>query len=117
MKKRVFKMWLMIGLFATGPAPAGITGEQGRQLYEQTCAACHGTDASGAMPGVPDLTKRRGALTKTDAELLRSLVKGMQTPGAPLAMPPRGGNPALTDSDLRATLVHLRHITGIQSNK
>jgi len=29
-------------------------------------------------------------------------------------MPPRGGNALLTDDDLRATLGHLRRVTGIR---
>ena len=47
---------------------------------------------------------------------VRCLVQGAQTPGAPLALPPRGGNPALTDGDLRATLGHLRRRTGARSS-
>lgn len=35
-------------------------------------------------------------------------IKGVQRPGAPLAMPPKGGNPALTENDLRAVLGFLR---------
>jgi len=115
--KSVPRMRLLIGLFAAGSVYAGATEDRGKQLYDQTCAVCHGADASGAMPGVPDLTERQGALTKPDPELLRSLVKGTQAPGAPLAMPPRGGNPALTDADLRATLGHLRRLTGVRSDR
>ncbi len=115
--KTVFKMWLTIGLIAAGPAHAGVAVEPGKQVYEKTCVVCHGADASGAMPGVPDLTGRQGALTRPDPELLRSLAKGMQTPGAALAMPPKGGYPALTEDDLRATLDYLRRITGIRTNE
>jgi len=114
--KSVPRMRLLIGLFAAGSVYAGATEDRGKQLYDQTCAVCHGADASGAMPGVPDLTARHGVLTKPDPELLRSLVNGTQTPGVPLAMPPRGGNPALTYDDLRATLDYLRRITGVRSN-
>jgi cytochrome c5 len=31
-------------------------------------------------------------------------------------MPPRGGNPALTDADLQATLDYLHRLTGVRSN-
>ena len=114
--KSLSRAWLTIGLFAAGSVCAGATEERGKQLYDQTCAVCHGADASGAMPGVPDLTARHGVLTKPDPELFRSLVQGTQTPGVPLAMPPRGGNPALTDADLRATLDYLRRLTGVRSD-
>jgi cytochrome c5 len=115
--KPAFQLWLTIGLIVAVSSLAGVTQEPGKQVYDQTCAVCHGADASGAMPGVPDLTERQGAPTKPNAELLRSLVKGVQTPGAALAMPPRGGNPVLTENDLRATLDYLRRITGIRTNE
>jgi mono/diheme cytochrome c family protein len=28
----------------------------GLEIYTQACAACHGTDGSGALPGAPDFT-------------------------------------------------------------
>jgi cytochrome c5 len=93
-----------------------MTTEYGKEVFEKTCVVCHGKDASGAMPGVPDLAEPQSALIKTDAELLRSLITGRQTPGTAFPMPPRGGNPALTNDDLRAVLGYLRRITGIRAN-
>lgn len=92
-----------------GLAVASVAAQDaGQNLYLRHCLACHGADGSGAMPGVSDLTDPAGVLAKTDAVLLRSLIDGVQRPGAPLAMPPKGGNPALTQSDLRAVLTFLR---------
>ncbi|NOX52071.1 MAG: cytochrome c [Gammaproteobacteria bacterium] len=80
----------------------------GKKLYGQTCIACHGANGRGAIPGVADLTKRDGALAKSDDELMKNITKGLQNPGSMLAMPAKGGNPTLSDADVQALLVYLR---------
>ncbi len=80
----------------------------GQAIYSQTCIACHGANGKGAIPGVADLTKGDGALSKPDAALLNSITDGFQRPGSALAMPPRGGNPTLTEEDVEAVLAYLR---------
>ena len=52
------------------------------------------------MPGVPDLTAKNSALKKPVAELVRNTMQGMQSPGSPLAMPPKGGSPDLTEQNI-----------------
>jgi cytochrome c5 len=39
---------------------------------------------------------------------VQSILEGKQTAGSPLAMPPKGGNPNLTEADARALVVFLR---------
>jgi len=80
----------------------------GKQIFQQTCIACHGADGEGAMPGVPDLTDKKGALAKSDGELLKNMMQGYQSPGSPMAMPPKGGNPALTEQDMNQVLNYMR---------
>ena len=80
----------------------------GQLIYSQTCIACHGANGKGTIPGVADLTDREGALAKADEELLKSISEGFQSPGSMLAMPPKGGNPTLTEEDEKAVLGYLR---------
>ncbi len=79
----------------------------GKEIYQQTCIACHGADGAGAFAGVPDFTDPKGSLSKSDEELLKNVRNGFQSPGSPMAMPPRGGNSALTEGDLQNVIEYL----------
>ena len=84
----------------------------GKQIYDQTCIACHGEEGAGGMPGVPDFTVADGPLSKSDDTLAKSILNGFRSPGSPLAMPAKGGNPNLTDSDVDTVLGYLRERFG-----
>lgn len=79
----------------------------GKQVYNQTCIACHGPDGTGAMGTVPDLTGPDGRLTKPEDVLLKHIREGFQSPGSPMAMPAKGGNPSLTEKDLEDVLAYM----------
>jgi len=90
------------------PVTNSKTAITGQAIYGQTCIACHGADGEGTIPGVTDLTEAEGPLSKTDEELVRNISNGFQSPRSLIAMPPKGGNPALTNEDIRAVLDYLR---------
>ncbi|MBX9896784.1 MAG: cytochrome c [Qipengyuania sp.] len=91
-------------------ASAGAVGDpvRGAQIYQETCVACHGPNGKGALDGVPDLTDPAGRLAQADEVVLRHMIDGLQSPGSPMPMPPKGGNPDLSDQDMRDVLAHLR---------
>lgn len=80
----------------------------GQQVYGTTCIACHGADGRGAFPGTPDFTDPEGALAKPDDELMHNIIDGFQSPGSFMAMPPKGGNPALSEAEVEAVIAYLR---------
>lgn len=84
----------------------------GEEVYKSSCIACHGSDGKGALPGTPDFTNAKGPLNKNDEELLSNMINGFQSPGSPMAMPPRGGNASLTDADVKAVLGYIRATFG-----
>lgn len=84
------------------------SGQSGSAIYHQTCVACHGANGKGAVPGAPDFTSKNGPLSKSDALLLQHIENGYQAPGSPMAMPARGGNPNLTNDDLKNALNYIR---------
>jgi len=94
---------------ASTKATAGLTG---KDIYTQTCIACHGGNGTGVLPGTPNFTDKTGRLAKSDAQLMDSLMNGVQSPGSPMAMPAKGGNDALTKGDLKNVLQYLRDTFG-----
>ena len=86
----------------------------GKEIYEQSCITCHGDDGAGGMPGVPDMTEDGGSLEKPDTELKQNIITGFQSPDAPIAMPARGGNPALTDDQIESVIAYMRHKFSVQ---
>ena len=95
------------------PTPFG-DAEAGREAYLTTCVTCHGADAKG-IPGLgKDLTASEFLRAQTDEQVLAFLQTGrrasdpLNTTG--VDMPPRGGNPAFTDDDLKNIITYLRTI-------
>jgi disulfide bond formation protein DsbB len=93
------------------PAPEG-DAVVGETLFQNTCAACHGSDAKG-LPGLgKDLTTSEFVKGLSDAELVAFITEGRpvddpaNTRG--VAMPPKGGNPDLTDEDLFDIVAYIR---------
>ncbi|NOY66939.1 MAG: c-type cytochrome [Gammaproteobacteria bacterium] len=84
----------------------------GKSIYTQTCVACHSETGTGAFPGVPDFTNISGVLKKSDATLRKHITEGFQSPGSPMAMPPKGGNPSLTDDDVKSVLGYIKSTFG-----
>jgi cytochrome c oxidase cbb3-type subunit 3 len=76
----------------------------GRQIFESTCAGCHGLDGRGGERG-PDISKRPQVVQLSDEELLRILREGR--PGA--GMPPFD---ALGSAKLKSLLDYLRSLQG-----
>lgn len=86
----------------------------GKTLYGQTCAACHGMDAKGLPKLGKDLTTSTFISDKSDKDLLQFVEQG-RLPSDPLnttgvAMPPKGGNPALTDQQIMDIISYVRTI-------
>ena len=83
-------------------------GLSGESVYQTTCVACHGADGTGVFPGTPNFTSANSPLaTKSRDELLRNMLNGFQSQGSPMAMPAKGGNPALGEQDMRNVLEYL----------
>lgn len=98
------------------PTPTEQLGdpEAGEPLFQQSCSACHGPDAKG-LPGLgKDMTTSTFIGSQSDEELLE-FVKTGRPVGHPdnttgVDMPPKGGNPALTDEQLLDIIAYIRSL-------
>ena len=77
----------------------------GEQIYAATCAACHGTGVAGA-PTLGDTAAWAPLLEKGYETLLQNAINGIN------AMPPRGGNPNLSDLEVARAVVHMANQSG-----
>ncbi len=100
--------------FAVVVPKIGVAGDakKGQAIYSQSCAACHGTDGKGGIPGAPDFTSKNGVLKSPDSVLIDRITNGYQSKGSPMAMPPKGGNASLTAQDISDVLAYIRQRFG-----
>ena len=107
--RRLSAATLVVLSAAAGPALAAASGET---VFQSACIACHGVDGAGALPGVPDLTAADSPLGQPDTVLLKRTIEGIQQAGSTMAMPPRAGNPDLSDEELIAAIRFMRERFG-----
>ena len=84
---------------ATPPA-----SRNGQQVYQTTCVACHEAGIAGA-PKMGDKSQWAKHIAKGLDTLHASALKGVQ--GSAGAMPPKGGNPTLSDAEVRAAVDYM----------
>ncbi len=95
-----------------GEEPEGGDAEAGAEVFAGTCATCHGPEGKGITGLGKDFTTSQFVADSTDAELVAFLEVGrpaddpLNTTG--VAMPPKGGNPALTAEDLADVIAFVR---------
>jgi mono/diheme cytochrome c family protein len=84
----------------------------GEQLFQSTCAACHGRRGEGiAKQGLPLRTST--FVKERDDQALLAFIKIGRQPFDPanttgVGMPPRGGNPIFTDDKILDTIAYVR---------
>jgi len=85
-------------------AAAPPTPRNGQQVYQATCVACHDAGIAGA-PKLGDKSQWAKHIAKGRDALYASAVNGVQ--GSAGAMPPKGGNPALSNAEVRAAVDYM----------
>jgi cytochrome c5 len=91
------------GAAPSAPAPAAVAQSgppDGKKIYEGTCIACHGTGAAGA-PKFGDKAAWAPRIATGMDTLLNVALHGKG------AMPPKGGNAALSEADMRAAIEYM----------
>lgn len=84
----------------------------GTKLFASTCIACHGAGGVG-IKGNGKALAHNDFIASLDDDALLAFVKRGRDPGDPknttgVAMPPKGGNPALSDDDILDVIAYLR---------
>jgi len=84
------------------PAAAGATktADAGKKTFDTVCTACHSTGAAGA-PKFGDKAAWAPRIARGKSSLYHSALNGKN------AMPPKGGNPALPEADVKAAVDYM----------
>jgi cytochrome c5 len=82
---------------AVAAAPAADVVVDGPSVYDGLCKTCHATGVAGAPITGSEQFAQRKAERGIDG-LVHNAINGLN------AMPPRGGNPALTDEQIKAAV-------------
>ena len=90
------------------PKPVVAVQLSGKQVYDKVCAACHATGTLGAPKvGAKDLWEPRFAQGLDT--LVTHATNGIR------AMPAKGGDPSLTEANIKDTIVYMLEETGIKA--
>ena len=79
-------------------------GRDGQQVYQASCVACHDAGIAGA-PKLGDKSQWAKHIAKGLNTLYASALNGVQ--GSAGAMPAKGGNPALSNAEVRAAVDYM----------
>jgi cytochrome c5 len=98
-----------IATAAASPAPAAaasaVAGKpDGKKVFESSCAACHATGVAGA-PKFGDKAAWAPRIAQGVSVLYTHAIGGFQGKGG--VMPPKGGNTALPDPDVKAAVDYM----------
>ncbi len=102
------------------PSPSDAGGEgdgvevMGRDLFVSACSACHGPNGEGMEGLGKPFTTSQFVKDASDKELLTMIKMGRPVWDAAnttgVDMPPKGGNPAITDEELMDIITYIRSI-------
>lgn len=91
----------VVAMVIPASAPAGAKPAAGGEgVYNAACAACHAAGVAGA-PKMGDKASWAARIAKGKATLYDHALKGLN------AMPAKGGNPALSDADVKSAVDYL----------
>lgn len=92
---------------AASPAVAATEQSPGQRVYNSLCFTCHGSESgSGGLPNIPhigDAAAWADRIAQGSALLYERAINGF-TGASGIPMPAKGGNPNLTDDEVRAAV-------------
>ena len=90
------------------PKPVVAVQLSAKQIYDKVCAACHATGTLGA-PRVGDKAQWEPRFAQGLDTLVTHATNGIR------AMPAKGGDPSLTEANLKDAIVYMLGETGIKA--
>jgi len=98
---------------APAPAPqtaaadtGAASGDAGKKVFNGLCVSCHGT----GLPGAPQFGNKEEwapRIAKGKDTLYKHALHGFSSGAGGVPMPPKGGNPALSDDEVKAAVDYM----------
>src|SRR6185295_2824773 len=98
-----------VGEVTLAGATSARASMSGEQVFQAVCKTCHEAGIAGA-PKVGDKAAWAGPIKKGYETLVQHALNGFQEPGK--VMPPRGGNPDLSDVEVERAVVYMANRSG-----
>jgi cytochrome c5 len=98
-----------VGTVVLAEAGAASGNLSGQQVFAQVCKTCHETGLAGA-PKAGDTAAWAPRIAEGEKTLVQHAIAGYQ--GKTGVMPPKGGNPNLTDDEVHRAVVYLADQAG-----
>ncbi len=92
-------------LTADAKPAAPVAARSGKEVYDAVCTACHTAGVAGA-PKIDDKAAWEPRVATGIDALMNTAINGKG------AMPARGGNPSVTDAELKATIAYMTKQAG-----
>ncbi len=96
---------LFLAAIAVSMTAAAAVERSGKEVVESVCVSCHGTGKNGA-PRIGDKKAWADRAAKGLTGLTKSALAGIR------AMPPHGGNPGLSDSEIERAITYMVNQSG-----
>jgi cytochrome c5 len=100
--QHTFKILILTSSLLLIPASAAIA--DGKAVFDKTCKMCHATGIAGA-PKLGDKADWSARHKQGIDTLVQHATEGFK--GAKGIMPPKGGNPTLSDADIKAAVQYM----------
>ena len=108
-EQRVLERIKPLGTVVLAEAGTASGNLSGQQVFAQVCKTCHETGLAGA-PKIGDKAAWTPRIAEGEKTLLQHAIAGYQ--GKTGVMPPKGGNPDLTDDEVHRAVVYLADQAG-----
>lgn len=76
----------------------------GKTIYESQCAGCHDSGVGGA-PKIGNMAEWENRSARGLPDMIKNVINGMD--GRKGSMPPKGGNPDLTDEEISSAVSYM----------
>jgi len=108
-KAKVLERIKPIGTVLIAEATPASGNMSGQQVFAQVCKTCHEAGIAGA-PKIGDKSLWTPRIAEGESTLVQHAINGYQ--GKSGVMPPKGGNPGLTDDEVHRAVVYMADQAG-----